>query len=669
MASSSWLVWLLAAAAMAAAAGRRGGLPVFDYPKGQYTVTEVDSETLRECYRQGNTINEWASGHDVVVALEKAGRRWFFSSLANHCDLGLKLLVNISLIRPILLRRLHLSLFLRRPLRRPRSSVAGAGHVRCRLEPVQDRQHGCPVGSLESLHCFAISTHFRLRLCTRSSAFRTRNSAAVNTPAKNTMRCRNGGAPQTNAAATSANAATSMYATHRPLTSALTKAPKRVGFLGPTTTGRVPAAGMSTAACFGSGGGVGAPSGTTTVGRRTENGESGGGRRPVPPCGPRTAVPHAESATPDAPAAQAHDAGSHRAPQAPVPTQHAGGPRRRQPQAPTLLGTTPPPPQRLRMLDDGDEVAELSFAVLFSFCLGMLVMLLLRPVATSDQRRALPQAGREAEKEMQLAKASADLLHGGGATDLFRSARSPPSGVLRHARHLEKETQLTHNHKEVGSETFRECYLQGNTINQWVSAHDVVALEKAASQTTAMGSSTSPKSPAAAPGSPSHRAGASSSASYCSGAFVHLLLFLRRSLRCPRGPLRELLLLRRRRRRLSPSTTARSTRRRLRGRPSWQAPSSRPHSCSSKFRGAARYMSSYQVGAGLPAHRQVESESKTTRGVQSKRRRRFPRASSVGRSLHCFAISTHKTSPGSETTESNSTHRTQCFSISSLNET
>lgn len=68
---------------------------MFDYPKGQYTVTEVDSETFRECYQQGNVINEWASGHDVV-ALDKAGRRWFFSSLANHCDLGLKLVVNVA---------------------------------------------------------------------------------------------------------------------------------------------------------------------------------------------------------------------------------------------------------------------------------------------------------------------------------------------------------------------------------------------------------------------------------------------------------------------------------------------------------------------------------------------------------------------------------------------
>jgi len=68
---------------------------VFDYPKGQFTVTEVDSETFRECNLQGNTIHEWTSGHDVVP-LENPGRRWFFSSLANHCDLGLKLVVTVT---------------------------------------------------------------------------------------------------------------------------------------------------------------------------------------------------------------------------------------------------------------------------------------------------------------------------------------------------------------------------------------------------------------------------------------------------------------------------------------------------------------------------------------------------------------------------------------------
>ena len=68
---------------------------VFDYPKGQFTVTEVDSETFRECNLQGNTIHEWTSGHDVVP-LENPGRRWFFSSLTNHCDLGLKLVVTVT---------------------------------------------------------------------------------------------------------------------------------------------------------------------------------------------------------------------------------------------------------------------------------------------------------------------------------------------------------------------------------------------------------------------------------------------------------------------------------------------------------------------------------------------------------------------------------------------
>nr|CAB3452011.1 unnamed protein product [Digitaria exilis] len=71
--------------------------PVFNYTKGEETVTEVDSEAFRVCNRQGNMINEWSSGNDVV-SLDIAGRRWFFSSLCNHCDLGLKLVVDVELI-------------------------------------------------------------------------------------------------------------------------------------------------------------------------------------------------------------------------------------------------------------------------------------------------------------------------------------------------------------------------------------------------------------------------------------------------------------------------------------------------------------------------------------------------------------------------------------------
>nr|CAB3455775.1 unnamed protein product [Digitaria exilis] len=68
---------------------------VFNYTKGEEMVTEVDSEAFRVCNRQGNMINEWSSGDDVVF-LNMAGRHWFFSSLGNHCDLGLKLVVDVD---------------------------------------------------------------------------------------------------------------------------------------------------------------------------------------------------------------------------------------------------------------------------------------------------------------------------------------------------------------------------------------------------------------------------------------------------------------------------------------------------------------------------------------------------------------------------------------------
>ncbi|GJN24599.1 hypothetical protein PR202_gb12350 [Eleusine coracana subsp. coracana] len=68
---------------------------VFTYPKGNHTVTEVDGQTFKECYRQGNTIKEWNSGNDTVK-LDKPGRRWFFCSVADHCEMGLKLVVNVG---------------------------------------------------------------------------------------------------------------------------------------------------------------------------------------------------------------------------------------------------------------------------------------------------------------------------------------------------------------------------------------------------------------------------------------------------------------------------------------------------------------------------------------------------------------------------------------------
>ncbi|KAL6647883.1 hypothetical protein ACP70R_015324 [Stipagrostis hirtigluma subsp. patula] len=71
-----------------------GDTLVFKYTQGKHTVTEVDGQTFRECYRLGNKIGEWTSGNDAV-ALDKPGTRWFFCSVADHCELGLKLVVNV----------------------------------------------------------------------------------------------------------------------------------------------------------------------------------------------------------------------------------------------------------------------------------------------------------------------------------------------------------------------------------------------------------------------------------------------------------------------------------------------------------------------------------------------------------------------------------------------
>uniref|UniRef100_A0A0D9WVW6 Phytocyanin domain-containing protein n=1 Tax=Leersia perrieri TaxID=77586 RepID=A0A0D9WVW6_9ORYZ len=62
--------------------------------KGNHTVTEVDGPTFHACNRQGNTLNTYNSGNDTV-ALDKAGRRWFFCNVEDHCEKGMKLLVNV----------------------------------------------------------------------------------------------------------------------------------------------------------------------------------------------------------------------------------------------------------------------------------------------------------------------------------------------------------------------------------------------------------------------------------------------------------------------------------------------------------------------------------------------------------------------------------------------
>uniref|UniRef100_A0A0E0HX16 Phytocyanin domain-containing protein n=1 Tax=Oryza nivara TaxID=4536 RepID=A0A0E0HX16_ORYNI len=68
---------------------------VFTYTKGKHTVTEVDGAAFHACNRQGNTLMTWNSGNDTV-ALDKAGKRWFFCNVDNHCELGMKLVVDVA---------------------------------------------------------------------------------------------------------------------------------------------------------------------------------------------------------------------------------------------------------------------------------------------------------------------------------------------------------------------------------------------------------------------------------------------------------------------------------------------------------------------------------------------------------------------------------------------
>lgn len=70
-------------------------LSVFTYPVGKHNVTEVGGQAFKSCDTTSNPLNSWNSGNDTVT-LDKAGKRWFFCTVADHCKQGLKLVINVT---------------------------------------------------------------------------------------------------------------------------------------------------------------------------------------------------------------------------------------------------------------------------------------------------------------------------------------------------------------------------------------------------------------------------------------------------------------------------------------------------------------------------------------------------------------------------------------------
>ncbi|KAI4985417.1 hypothetical protein ZWY2020_018047 [Hordeum vulgare] len=70
-----------------------GDTLVFKYNIGAHNVVEVAGPDFLTCTQSANAII-WNSGEDQVT-LDKAGRRWFFCGVDQHCQNGMKLKITV----------------------------------------------------------------------------------------------------------------------------------------------------------------------------------------------------------------------------------------------------------------------------------------------------------------------------------------------------------------------------------------------------------------------------------------------------------------------------------------------------------------------------------------------------------------------------------------------
>ncbi|PAN09597.1 hypothetical protein PAHAL_2G036100 [Panicum hallii] len=74
---------------------RVGDTLLFKYIKGNHTVIQVGKEDFAACnVKTNNKLGAWSSGNDVVP-LDKPGKMWFFCSINDHCNNGMKLVINV----------------------------------------------------------------------------------------------------------------------------------------------------------------------------------------------------------------------------------------------------------------------------------------------------------------------------------------------------------------------------------------------------------------------------------------------------------------------------------------------------------------------------------------------------------------------------------------------
>uniref|UniRef100_M8BVP8 Blue copper protein n=1 Tax=Aegilops tauschii TaxID=37682 RepID=M8BVP8_AEGTA len=68
-------------------------IAVFEYNSGAHNVVEVGGPDFLSCTKPANAV-VWNSGEDRVT-LDKAGRRWFFCAVGQHCQNGMKLKITV----------------------------------------------------------------------------------------------------------------------------------------------------------------------------------------------------------------------------------------------------------------------------------------------------------------------------------------------------------------------------------------------------------------------------------------------------------------------------------------------------------------------------------------------------------------------------------------------
>ncbi|XP_030509312.2 mavicyanin-like [Cannabis sativa] len=71
-----------------------GDTLVFKYPVGVHNVVEVDENGFTNCRTSNELGKTFTSGNDQI-ALDKLGNRWFICGIPGHCDLGMKLSINV----------------------------------------------------------------------------------------------------------------------------------------------------------------------------------------------------------------------------------------------------------------------------------------------------------------------------------------------------------------------------------------------------------------------------------------------------------------------------------------------------------------------------------------------------------------------------------------------